>query len=232
VQQPYPNHKGGQLEFDRDGFLYVGMGDGGTNPDSGPTSTGDPENRAQNPASRLGKLLRIDPTQPGATWQTVGMGLRNPWRFSFDRVTGNLWIGDVGAARFEEIDFRPRADVASLANYGWSRYEGASLYNANVITPPKKALVWPVWVYGHTGNRCGVIGGYVYRGSAVPSLRGRYVFGDLCTGTISSFKVGPTGRASAVSSLGPAIPGLTSFGEDGSGELYAVDQGGFLYALR
>jgi glucose/arabinose dehydrogenase len=233
VQQPYPNHKGGQLEFDRNGLLYVGMGDGGTNPASGPTSIGDPENRAQSSASMLGKLLRIDPTQPGATWKVVGMGLRNPWRFSFDRVTGNLWIGDVGAARFEEVDFRPRAQIGTRANFGWSRYEGLSLYNRKVATPPKRSLVWPTWVYGHTAARCGVIGGYVYRGSAAPALRGRYVFGDLCAGAVWSFKVGPKGRASRVTSVGQTLgASLSSFGEDGKGELYAVSLDGFLFELR
>src|SRR5262249_29248940 len=102
VEQPYANHKGGQLAFDRDGRLYVGMGDGGTHPANGQTGTGDPENRAQNPESRLGKLLRTDPSAAELTWETIGDGLRNPWRFSFDRRTGNLWLGDVGAARYEE----------------------------------------------------------------------------------------------------------------------------------
>ncbi|MGH2935161.1 MAG: PQQ-dependent sugar dehydrogenase, partial [Gaiellaceae bacterium] len=237
VQQPYPNHKGGQLAFDRNGLLYVGLGDGGTNPANGPTGIGDPENRAQDPGSSLGKVLRIDPRQPGAAWQAVAYGLRNPWRFSFDRATGNLWIGDVGAASFEEVDFRPAALLGSLANYGWSRYEGRSSYNPAVALAGG-SLVWPTWSYAHTHlpgglGDCGVIGGYVYRGSRVRSLRGRYVFGDLCSGSVWSFKAGPTGRASKVVALRGRVPALSSFGEDARGELYALGYAsGRLYMLR
>ena len=236
VDQPYPNHKGGQLEFDRKGYLYVGLGDGGTNPANGPTGIGDPENRAQNLDSQLGKLLRIDPTRPGSSWQIVGYGLRNPWRFSFDRRTGNLWIGDVGAARFEEIDFRPRQLVGELANYGWSRFEGLSLYNPSVELDPQGKLVRPLWVYTHVASTspqpCGVIGGYVYRGRRIRSARGRYFFGDLCSGVIWSFKVGKRGRASGVATLSRRVPNLSSFGEAANGELYALGLGGSLYALR
>jgi glucose/arabinose dehydrogenase len=231
VDQPYPNHKGGQLEFDRKGFLYVGMGDGGTNPDNGPTGIGDPENRAQNPDSMLGKLLRIDPTTPGATWQIVGYGLRNPWRFSFDRLTGDLWIGDVGAARFEEIDHRPLAQLGVVANYGWSRLEGRSSYNPKIALGPGRPVA-PSWVYTHDYGNCGVIGGYVYRGKRLPAARGRYVFGDLCTGSIWTLKVGKGGRLSGLASAGARIPNLSSFGEDGNGELYALSLNGVLYALR
>src|SRR4051812_7737811 len=113
IDDPYENHNGGQLEFDKQGYLYAGYGDGGAG--------GDPENRAQNLGSRWGKLLRRNPTKPGSAWQIVGFGLRNPWRFSFDRVTGDLWIGDVGQGNWEEIDFRAKAKVGKLANYGWSR---------------------------------------------------------------------------------------------------------------
>jgi glucose/arabinose dehydrogenase len=232
VDQPYPNHKGGQLLFDAKGLLYVGMGDGGTNPASGDTSIGDPENRAQSPGSLLGKLLRTDPSKPGATWQIVGMGLRNPWRFSFDRKTGDLWIGDVGAAQFEELDFRPKAKIGKLANYGWSRYEGLGTYNPKIAIRNKAQLVSPVWTYRHSDGSCSVIGGYVYRGASVPAARGRYFFGDLCTGTISSFKVGPKGRAGPIVRLPRTVPSITSFGEDANGELYAVGYDGVLYALR
>ena len=236
VEQPYPNHKGGQLAFDRDGLLYVGMGDGGTNPVNGPRGIGDPENRAQNPASRLGKLLRIDPAKPGEQWQTVGYGLRNPWRFSFDRATGDLWIGDVGAALWEEVDFRPAADVGRVANYGWSRYEARSSYNQNIALVGGD-IVFPTWAYRHTyapqgRGECSVIGGYVYRGARVPSMRGRYVFGDLCSGNIWSFRVGPGGRASRVTRLKGRVDALSSFGEGVDGELYALSLGGSLYALR
>src|SRR3954465_7980526 len=123
VDQPYDNHNGGQLQFDAKGYLYVGMGDGG--------SGGDPENRAQNLKSRLGKLLRINPTRTGSAWQIVGYGLRNPWRFSFDRATGNLWIGDVGQNAREEVDYRNAARVGRLGNYGWSRLEGKSVFDSH-----------------------------------------------------------------------------------------------------
>jgi Glucose / Sorbosone dehydrogenase len=116
VKQPYPNHNGGQLQFGPDGLLYVGMGDGG--------SGGDPQNRAQNLKDRLGKLLRIDPSRPGARWQIIGYGLRNPWRFSFDRANGDLYLADVGQGAWEEVDYRPRARLNGLANYGWRLYEG------------------------------------------------------------------------------------------------------------
>jgi glucose/arabinose dehydrogenase len=238
VQQPYANHKGGQLAFDGAGRLYVGMGDGGTNPANGPRGIGDPENRAQDPASRLGKLLRIDPLAPSASWEIVGFGLRNPWRFSFDRLTGNLWIGDVGPARFEEIDFRPAARVGIAANFGWSRFEARAWYNANVALYAGAELVSPAWSYPHRSRvgvpgDCGVIGGYVYRGRRVPAARGRYLFGDLCSGVLWSFRVGPSGRASRVVRLRGRVPALSSFGEDANGELYALDYGdGTLYALR
>lgn len=237
VQQPYPNHKGGQLAFDAHGLLYVGMGDGGTNPANGDTGIGDPEDRAQNPDSRLGKLLRIDPLQPGAAWETVGFGLRNPWRFSFDRRTGNLWIGDVGAATFEEVDFRPAARLGITANYGWSRYEARKTYNPAVTLHAGTEVVFPTWSYHHTfigpgGGDCGVIGGYVYRGARVRAARGRYFFGDLCSGRIWSFRAGPKGRASKVALVRGRVPALSSFGESANGELYALGYRGALYALR
>jgi glucose/arabinose dehydrogenase len=232
VEQPYPNHKGGQLAFDRQGYLYVGMGDGGTNPDE---TFGDPENHAQDLQSRLGKLLRVKPTDPNAVWETVGYGLRNPWRFSFDRLTGDLWIGDLGAGRFEEIDYRPRALIGALVNYGWSRYEGPYLYNANVQLAPGGPLVRPAWFYAHSNGsptNCGVIGGYVYRGSRVPAARGRYFFGDLCSGLIWSFKVAKGGRMSSATTVEGLVADLSSFGENTQGELYAVGLNGVLAVLR
>jgi glucose/arabinose dehydrogenase len=221
VKQPYPNHNGGQLEFDKSGYLYVGMGDGG--------SGGDPGNRAQNLQSRLGKLLRINPTRAGSAWQIVGYGLRNPWRFSFDRTTGDLWIGDVGQDTYEEVDYRATSNLGKLANYGWSHYEGRSVYDPSKPYLHKGDAVSPQWVYSHSQG-CSITGGYVYRGASVPAAAGRYFFGDYCSGTIWSFKAGK-GRASAPSVVGK-IAALTSFGEDGNGELYAVDGNGGLYALR
>jgi glucose/arabinose dehydrogenase len=231
VDQPFPNHKGGQLAFDRAGLLYVGMGDGGTDPDAGPVSLGDPGNRAQNMTSKLGKLLRIDPTQAGATWQTVGLGLRNPWRFSFDRKTGDLWIADVGAAKAEEIDRRPKALIGKLANYGWSHFEGRLVYNNRIGLDAGK-VVSPVYVYSHSSGSCGVIGGYVYRGARVPRARGRYFFGDLCSGVLWSFKLGKRGLPTGGRAFAGRVPLLSSFGEDANGELYALSLEGDLYAIR
>ena len=221
VNQPYDNHNGGQLQFDGKGYLYVGMGDGG--------SGGDPENRAQNLKSRLGKLLRINPTRAGSAWQIVGYGLRNPWRFSFDRANGNLWIGDVGQNAWEEVDYRNAARVGRLANYGWSRFEGKSVFDSHKPYVRKGDAISPVLVYSH-GAGCSITGGYVYRGSAVPSVQGRYFYGDYCSGTIWSFKAG-NGRLSAATAAGH-VSNLSSFGEDGNGELYATSLDGTLYRLH
>jgi glucose/arabinose dehydrogenase len=221
VDQPYPNHNGGQLQFGPDRLLYVGMGDGGAG--------GDPQNRAQNLTDRLGKLLRIDPTRPGARWQVVGYGLRNPWRFSFDRATGDLYLADVGQQAWEEIDFRPRAKLDTLANYGWRPYEGLARYTQE--TPAKTGdLVRPVSVYSHRQG-CSVTGGYVYRGHAVPEAAGRYFFGDWCTGSIWSLRIAG-GRAVGLRREPGRIGQLSSFGEGADGTLYAVSVGnGRLYRL-
>jgi glucose/arabinose dehydrogenase len=226
VDQPYPNHKGGQLAFDRGGLLYVGMGDGGTDPDA---RYGDPQNHAQDPGSKLGKLLRIDPAAT-ADWQVVALGVRNPWRFSFDRATGDLWVGDVGAGTSEEIDRLPRVQIGKRANFGWSRFEGTTPYNSK-IRLAKGKLVEPVWAYGHSTGGCSVIGGYVYRGSRVPAARGRYFFGDFCLGAVWTVRPGKRG-VTGFTKLPSNVPNLVSFGEDANGELYAVGLDGVLYALR
>ena len=221
VHQPYANHNGGQLEFGPDGRLYVGMGDGG--------AEGDPGNRAQDLHDQLGKLLRTDPTATRPRWQTVGYGLRNPWRFSFDRATGDLYIADVGQNTWEEIDFRPRVKLNRLANYGWRIYEGRTRYAAGLASGPG-GLVWPISVYSHSAG-CSVTGGYVYRGRAVPAEVGRYFFGDFCGGTVWSLRV-RNGRATDLHKESAHIGQLSSFGEDGDGELYAVSLGsGRLYRL-
>jgi glucose/arabinose dehydrogenase len=212
VRQPYPNHNGGQLQFDSKGYLYVGMGDGG--------SAGDPQNRAQNLKSRLGKLLRINPARPAARWQVVGYGLRNPWRFSFD-AAGNLWIGDVGQNTWEEIDYRPAAKLGQLANYGWPKLEGTAAYDASRPFTRKGPLVRPVLTYSHKQG-CSVTGGYV--------VGGRYYYGDFCSGTIWSFRAG-SGRLSAPVQEGH-VGSVSSFGVDGNGMLYAVSlYDGVLYKL-
>jgi glucose/arabinose dehydrogenase len=219
IDQPYPNHNGGNLVFGPDGYLYVGTGDGG--------AAGDPENRAQNTGSLLGKMLRLDVRRPGIAPEMVGLGLRNPWRYSFDRATGDLYIGDVGQDTVEEIDFTPRRSPG-LENYGWSAFEGTRPFKNEQLGPG--TLVSPIFQYTHARG-CSVTGGFVYRGRARPALRGRYVFGDYCSGTVWSLRV-VGGRATAVRVEPFTIPNLSSFGEDPAGELYAVSQSrGAVYRL-
>jgi glucose/arabinose dehydrogenase len=207
VHQPFANHNGGGLAFGPDGQLYVGMGDGG--------SEGDPQGNGQNRASLLGKILRLDVRQPQPRPQLYAYGLRNPWRLSFDRATGDLWIGDVGQDRFEEVD-RLAAGTPPGSNLGWNAYEARSPYKRQPID--RRRLVWPVTFYSHALG-CSISGGYVYRASAVPALRGRYVYGDFCSGRIWS--IGVHGGRPRLLDL-PAVRGLDSFGQDLDGELYAV----------
>jgi glucose/arabinose dehydrogenase len=217
VDQPYANHNGGQLAFGPDGLLYVGMGDGG--------SGGDPENRAQNLSSRLGKLLRLDVNREEATWEMVAYGLRNPWRFSFDRETGDLWIGDVGQGEIEEIDYLPR-DTDGLVNFGWDVFEGTQPFEDKEPNP-RGELVGPVAEYGH-GQGCSVTGGFVYRGQRIPAARGLYFYGDYCSGLAWTF----TPEEERVRPLPFEVQGLSSFGEDAAGELYLVTLDGELFRLE
>jgi hypothetical protein len=166
---------------------------------------------------RLGKLLRIDPLRRGAQWQIVGLGLRNPWRFSFDRANGDLYIGDVGQGNWEEIDYRPRAAISTLANYGWKAFEGRARYSSTALGAGQ--LVAPVYVYNHAENNCSVTGGYVYRGRAVPSAVGRYFFGDYCSGIVWSLRI-QDGSAVDVRREPFRVSLLTTFGQDVAGELY------------
>ena len=219
VRQPYANHNGGQLAFGPDGYLHVGMGDGG--------SAGDPENRAQNLGSRLGKLLRLNVDRRRAKWQIVAYGLRNPWRFSFDRETGDLYIGDVGQGSWEEIDYAPRISPG-LENYGWNVFEGRSRFEDKQPNPSGK-LVGPIAEYDHSEG-CSVTGGFVYRGSALPEVRGRYFYGDYCSGTVWSLRV-VGGKATEIRREPIRVDALSSFGEDARGELYLVAHGGMVYRL-
>jgi glucose/arabinose dehydrogenase len=219
VDQPYSNHNGGQSAFGPDGRLYVGTGDGG--------GGGDPANRAQNPGSRLGKMLAINVDRRALRPQMVGYGLRNPWRFSFDRRTGDLYIGDVGQNSWEEVDFTRRRSPG-IENYGWDVYEGRARFE-NKQPSGNGRLVFPVYVYPLDGGHCAVSGGFVYRGRAVRSAAGRYFFGDNCSGTVWSF---PAGRARSVRREPFSLGGLSSFGEDANGELYAVTLNGRVYQLR
>ena len=205
VHQPYANHNGGDLVFGPDGLLWIGLGDGG--------SEGDPNNTSQNPGTPLGKMLRMDVgTGQYSMW---AVGLRNPWRYSFDRATGSLWIGDVGQDMWEEVDFA--AVQPGGLNFGWSRFEGNHLYNASRSAP---GAVPPVYEYSHPGGNCAVTGGYVYRGTRIADMNGVYLFADFCRGHVMGLSNGQ------VRDLGMVAANLASFGEDGSGELYVLSLSG------
>jgi len=219
IDQPYSNHNGGNLAFGSDGGLYVGTGDGG--------SGGDPENRAQNMQSLLGKMLRLDVRRPGSAPEIVAIGLRNPWRYSFDRLTGDLYIADVGQGDREEVSFTPR-DSPGLENYGWDLFEGSLRFEEKAAGPGE--LVFPVFEYGRDRG-CTVVGGHVYRGRARASERGRYILGDYCSGVVWSLRV-VGGEARNVRVEPFRIPGsLSSFGEDAAGELYATTLEGVVFRL-
>jgi glucose/arabinose dehydrogenase len=218
-EDPYANHNGGQLVFGPDGLLYLGTGDGG--------SGGDPENRAQNMQSQFGKLLRMDVDRAGADWEIAGLGLRNPWRFSFDRRTNDLYIGDVGQNQWEEIDFVASGD-GGLKNYGWDVYEGNHAYEDKSLSQAGE-LVQPIAEYEHSQG-CSVTGGFVYRGKKVPKAVGRYFFGDYCSGRIWSF-VERGGKATGLKRYAFTVPQLSSFGESAAGELFLVSQNGTIYRL-
>ncbi|MBD0348499.1 MAG: PQQ-dependent sugar dehydrogenase [Thermoleophilia bacterium] len=219
VNQPYANHNGGQLVFGPDGALYVGMGDGG--------GAGDPGNRAQSPRSLLGKLVRIDVDRRGAPRRVVALGLRNPWRFSFDRQTSDLYVADVGQGAWEEIDYVPRSRLGALNNFGWDVYEGRDAFEQKQLSQGR--LVQPIHVYGRDDGYS-VTGGFVYRGRAIPELRGRYLFGDYGSGKIWSLRV-ERGSARDVRLEAIRVPERASFGEDLSGELYAVSLAGRVYRI-
>jgi glucose/arabinose dehydrogenase len=212
VDQPYPNHNGGQLQFGPDGKLYVGMGDGG--------SAGDPENHAQDLSSRLGKLLRINVAGRKPAIGISAYGLRNPWRFSFDRATGDLWIGDVGQDTWEEIDYTPRVSPG-VENYGWDVYEGNHPYE-NKPPNPAGNLVSPVAEYRHGSDGCSVTGGYVWKG--------RYYYGDYCSGKVWTLRLA-NGKVADKREESINVPSLSAFGLDGHGNLYAVSLKGTVYRI-
>jgi hypothetical protein len=213
IPQPFPNHNGGMVEFGLDGFLYVGTGDGG-----GPL---DPGNRAQNPADLLGKILRLDVDALGNAPVTIfALGFRNPWRFSFDRATGALYVGDVGEGAREEIDI-----VTSGGNYGWRVLEGTRCTGTDPSRCGEPGFVAPVAEYEHTSQRCSVTGGYAYRGNAGTLPSGAYVFADLCSGEIFLLDGGGQSLLLATDLA------IASFGEDQAGELYVVSLGGTVHRL-
>ena len=233
------NHNGGWIAFGPDSYLYIGVGDGGNG--------GDPNNNAQNLNAVLGKMLRIDvdsgtpyaipPSNPffgGPQRQEIFYwGLRNPWRNSFDRLTGNLFIADVGQGQYEEIDWRPAADTGNI-NFGWRLREGAHCYNPTVNCDPLGITTDPIHEYTHSFG-CSVTGGYSYSGCAIADLRGTYFFGDYCDGTVWSFRydgVSKTEFQDRTAELGlTGISSLMSFGEDNFGEIYMLYQSGQIYKI-
>ncbi len=232
IEQPYPNHNGGQLAFGPDGYLYIGLGDGG--------SAGDPQRNGQDTSTLLGTTLRIDVSEATAEQpyaipldnpfadgsgrpEIWAYGLRNPWRFSFDRETGELWAGDVGQNRWEEIDIIQRG-----GNYGWNAMEGNHCFR-----PPdncqREGMIPPVWEYPLEDDACSVIGGYVYRGAAIPWLTGVYVYGDFCTGQVFGLRREGTDFTNHL--LADTGLRIASFGQDNDGELYLLSQGEGIFRL-
>ena len=235
IDQPFPNHNGGQLAYGPDGMLYIAHGDGG--------SANDPGNRAQDLGTLFGKILRIDPRPgpggapytippdnpfvgtPGARPEIWSWGLRNPWRFAFDPANGDLWIGDVGQGRREEIDYAAAPNAGRGLNFGWARLEGTLPVSG--IAPPD--AVPPVREYDNPAQGCAVTGGKVYRGTAIPALVGKYVFADFCAGRLQA--ITRTGATFDVTDLRVTAPQVSSFGVDGQGELYVLSLAGGLYRI-
>jgi glucose/arabinose dehydrogenase len=222
VDQPFANHNGGGLAFGPDGFLYAGLGDGG--------SQGDPNGNAQNTDVLLGKMLRLDvdsadpyavPADNPFGSEVWAYGLRNPWRFSFDKATGDLYIGDVGGGNWEEIDFLPAGSPGG-ANFGWDHREGAHDYEGG----GPEGMIDPVAEYSHPEGGCSVTGGYVYRGS-MSEWNGIYLYGDYCTGIIWGLIRANDGWQNQM--LFDVDANITSFGQDESGELYLLDDGGGVF---
>ena len=236
VDQPYANHNGGQLAFGPDGKLWIGLGDGG--------SAGDPGNRAQSRITLLGKILRIDVDQglpyaipldnpfasdPAARAEIWALGLRNPWRFSFDRLTGDLFIADVGQNAWEEVSFEP-ASSGGGRNYGWRRMEAGHCFNPGTNCDDG-SLVPPILEYPHSQG-CSITGGYRYRGTAMPERLGTYFYGDFCSGRIWGGTENPETGAWTSTELLDSELSISTFGEDEQGELYVADLGGTLYRIH
>jgi glucose/arabinose dehydrogenase len=238
VDQPFPNHNGGGLAFGNDGRLYMGLGDGG--------SGGDPRGNGQSLATPLGKMLRVDvdsgnpygvpPDNPfvsrtGAFGPIWAYGLRNPWRFAFDRATGDLYIGDVGQGAVEEIDYAPSGRGGQ--NYGWNIMEGDQCYSPGSDCN-RTGLTLPVVTYTHSAG-CAVTGGVVYQGCRMPGYRGTYFYGDFCSAFVRSFRIqngAVTEQRDWTASLGRGIGAISSFGSDLEGEAYILDHpGGHVYKV-
>jgi len=237
VDQPFPNHKGGDIEIGPDGFLYIGLGDGGAG--------GDPLGNGQNTNVLLGKILRVDPTQPaggkqygippgnpfadgqGGAPEVWAYGLRNPWRFSFDPRNGDLWIADVGQGQWEEIDLLPAASGGGGgANLGWNQMEGSHSFEGG--SNPDGGVL-PIFEYDHDQG-CSITGGVVYRGTGVPGLAGAYLFTDYCNGTIRAVRA-QDGAVSEERVFDAEDTSLVAFGEDAAGEAYVMSLDGPIYRL-
>lgn len=224
ITQPYSNHNGGSIKFGPDGYLYIGMGDGG--------SGGDPGNRAQNINENLGKMLRIDVNSTIAPFYTIpatnpyvgvagndeiwAIGLRNPWKFSFNRVNGDLWIADVGQNAVEEVD-KVASPLPAGLNFGWRCYEGNSTYNTTGCSPAS-SMTFPFTQYARLGDACSITGGYFYTGSAYPNFQNKYFFTDYCDGKIRT--VNSAGIITSTTSF--STYDFATFGEDINGELYVA----------
>ena len=240
IDQPFANHNGGNIVFGPDGYLYIGMGDGG--------SGNDPHGNGQDKTDLLGSLLRIDVhpqddytipgdnpfiSQPSARPELWDIGLRNPWRFSFDRKTGDLYIADVGQNAREEINVAPSAQGRGKGiNYGWNIMEGTICTPGVNTNCNKTGLTLPVLDYDHSNDNCSVTGGYVYRGSAIPGIQGTYFYADYCAGWVKSF-VYRNGLATDHKEWKALSPGgnITSFGEDSQDELYILTSQGGVYRI-
>jgi len=238
VDQPFPNHNGGDLAIGPDGYLYFGLGDGG--------SGGDPEGNGQDTQALLGKILRIDPTTP-SDGKEYGIpadnpfadgadgapevwlyGVRNPWRFSFDAETGDLWIADVGQEAIEEIDLLPAADGGGKgANLGWNEMEGAHPFEGG--SNPEGAVL-PLFEFDHSDGGCAVTGGVVYRGEAIPALTGAYLFTDYCDGRLRGVRAAE-GAVAEEHTFAAEAAELVSFGEDAAGEVYVLSLDGTIYRV-
>ena len=227
--QPYSNHNGGSLLFGPDGLLYLALGDGG--------SGNDPENNAQNLSSLLGKMLRLKPDgsippdnpfvgQSIARGEIWAYGLRNPYRASFDRGTGQLWVGDVGQGAFEEIDVLSRG-----GNFGWRLREGGHATPGISDPAPTVPLIDPLFEYDHSSNQCSITGGVVYRGGALPQLAGHYLYGDFCSGTVWALQHERGEQVLGNLAIG-SVPNPSGFGEDASGEVYITAYDGFIYRIE
>jgi glucose/arabinose dehydrogenase len=233
IDQPYANHNGGLNLFGPDGMLYIGMGDGG--------SQGDPHGNGQNPNVLLGKLLRInvDRGEPysapagnpyaggGGRGEIWALGLRNPWRFAFDKTSGLLYIADVGQDKYEEMNIAPASRAG--VNYGWSKTDGPSCFKSPLCD--KSGLQQPVFTYGHDHGTCSIIGGFVYRGRAMPEVAGQYFYSDYCSSWVRSFSYADGKLGDSHQWLDGGLGSIVSFGEDAHGELYVCSSNGKVYRL-